>query len=124
MNEKELKEQLLAAGATEEQIAKITRIYGDFKENEISQIFDNSDFGYTKIVVERPLKDENGNLVLKKGKPQPDVDLRDTENIPMKESIDEYFSREVLSFAPDAWIDTKKNKGGLPNSFFQIFLQV
>lgn len=51
-----------------EDIAEITKIYGDFKESEISQIYDNKDFGYTKITVERPLRDEEGNLVLKKEK--------------------------------------------------------
>lgn len=106
---------------SEEQIAEITRIYGDFKENEISKIFDNSDFGYTKIVVERPLKDENGNPVLKKGKPQPDADLRDTENVPLKENIEDYFAREVLPFVPDAWIDTKKSKVGYEIPFTRYF---
>lgn len=106
---------------SEEQIAEITRIYGDFKENEISKIFDNSDFGYTKIVVERPLKDEKGNPVLKKGKPQPDADLRDTENVPLKESIEDYFAREVLPFVPDAWIDTKKSKVGYEIPFTRYF---
>ena len=106
---------------SEEQIAEITRIYGDFKENEISKIFDNSDFGYTKIVVERPLKDESGNPVLKKGKPQPDADLRDTENVPLKENIEDYFAREVLPFVPDAWIDTKKSKVGYEIPFTRYF---
>ncbi len=49
-------------------IDEITKIYGDFKENEISKIFDNEDFGYTKVTVERPLYNENGELVLKKRK--------------------------------------------------------
>lgn len=57
---------------SKEDIAEITKIYGDFKESEISQIYDDEDFGYTKITVERPLRDEEGNLVLKKGKKQPD----------------------------------------------------
>lgn len=106
---------------SEEDIAKITQIYGDFVENEISQIYDNADFGYTKIVVERPLRDEEGNPVLKKGKPQPDASLRDTENIPLKEDIKEYFEREVLPFAPDAWIDEKKSKVGYEIPFTRYF---
>ena len=57
-------------------IEEITRIYGDFKKNDISKIYDNEDFGYTKITVERPLRDEKGELVLKKGKKQPDTSLR------------------------------------------------
>ena len=94
---------------------------GEFKETDISKIFDNEDFGYTKITVERPLKDENGNLVLKKGKPQPDSSLRDTESVPLKEDIQEYFNREVLPFVPDAWIDTKKSKIGYEIPFTRYF---
>lgn len=63
---------------------------------------------YTKITVERPLLDENGKPVLKKDKKEPDTNRRDTENVPLKEDIDEYFKREVLPFAPDAWIDKNK----------------
>ncbi len=46
------------------------------------------------------------------GQPEPDADLRDTETVPLKESIDEYFRREVLPHVPDAWIDTTKTKVG------------
>lgn len=102
-------------------IEEITRIYGEFRENEISQIYDNADFGYTKITVERPLLDEDGNPILKKNKPQADSSLRDTENVPLKENIDEYFKREVLPFAPDAWIDTKKSKVGYEIPFTRYF---
>lgn len=102
-------------------INEITQIYGDFIENEISQIYNNEDFGYTKITVERPLKDENGELVLKKGKKQPDTSLRDTENVPLTEDIEEYFKREVLPFAPDAWIDKNKSKVGYEIPFTRYF---
>ena len=105
----------------ENAIEEITRIYGEFRENEISQIYDNEDFGYTKITVERPLLDEDGNPILKKNKPQADSSLRDTENVPLKENIDEYFKREVLPFAPDAWIDTKKSKVGYEIPFTRYF---
>ena len=105
----------------ENAIEEITKLYGDFTESEISKIFDTTDFGFTKITVERPLKDENGQLVLKKGKPQPDTSLRDTENVPLKEDIQEYFEREVLPFAPDAWIDEKKSKVGYEIPFTRYF---
>ena len=62
--------------------------------------------------MERPDREEKGEPVLKKGKPVPDANLRDTENVPMTEDIGEYFRREVLPYAPDAWIDTKKTKVG------------
>jgi len=47
-----------------------------------------------------------------KGKPEPDPELRDTESVPLKESIDAYFKREVLPHVPDAWIDKSKTKVG------------
>lgn len=105
----------------ESAVDEITTLYGDFRESEISKIFDNSDFGYTKITVERPLVDESGKPVVKKGKKQPDTALRDTENVPLKEDIDEYFKREVLPFAPDAWIDEKKSKVGYEIPFTRYF---
>ena len=102
-------------------IDEITRTYGEFRKSEISQIYDNADFGYTKITVERPLVDEDGKEILKKGKPQPDSALRDTENVPLTEDIQEYFKREVLPFAPDAWIDEKKSKVGYEIPFTRYF---
>ena len=105
----------------ESAIAEITRLYGDFVESDISKIFDTADFGYTKITVERPLRDENGQLILKKGKPQPDANLRDTENVPLKEDIQAYFQREVLPFAPDAWMDEKKARVGYEIPFTRYF---
>lgn len=107
----------------ENAIEEITRVYGDFRENEISKIYDNADFGYTKITVERPLLDEDGNPILKKNKPQADSSLRDTENVPLKEDIDEYFKREVLPFVPDAWVDTKKSKIGYEIPFTRYFYE-
>lgn len=102
-------------------IEEITKLYGECRESEISKIFANADFGYTKITVERPQKDENGELVLKKGKVQPDSALRDTENVPLGEDIQAYFEREVLPFAPDAWIDEKKSKVGYEIPFTRYF---
>ena len=119
---------------SDDQIDFITKLFGDFKEVEqngvpISRIFENEDFGYSTITVERPLLDEAGDVVLgqkgkTKGKPQPNVSLRDTENIPLRLNIDEYFKREVLPHAPDAWIDTEKTKIGyeIPfNRHFYVF---
>lgn len=48
----------------------------------------------------------------REGLPEPDVELRDTENVPLKESIQAYFEREVLPHVPDAWIDHSKTKIG------------
>ncbi len=151
---------------SDEHIATITRLFGDFTEAEyvsvfdaagqqlgqpqlvtntdtppkvpeggrlkrvpIARIFNNADFGYTTITVERPLKDEAGKPVLgskgkQKGKPQADSALRDTENVPLGEDIAAYFKREVLPHAPDAWIDETKSKVGyeIPfNRHFYVF---
>ena len=105
----------------ESAIQEITKLYGDFAESEICKIFANEDFGYTKIVVERPLRDSNGELILKKGKKQADSTLRDTENVPLTEDIEEHFAREVLPFAPVAWIDKKKSKVGYEIPFTRYF---
>ena len=105
----------------ESAIEQITQLYGDFVTSDISMIFDNEDFGYTKIIVERPLLDEAGKPVIKKGKVEADPSRRDTENVPLKEDIDEYFEREVLPFAPDAWIDKGKSKVGYEIPFTRYF---
>ena len=89
------------------------KVYGD--KNGIyceSKVFESVEFGYNKIVVERPQRDESGNIILKRGKPVPDTSLRDTENVPLVQDIDAYFAREVLPYAPDAWIDHSKTKVG------------
>jgi type I restriction enzyme M protein len=115
-------------------IDDITRIFGAFEEVTrdgvpISRIFRNEDFGYRTITVERPQRDEAGNVVLAmkgkgKGKPVPDADLRDTENVPLSDDVHAYFEREVLPHAPDAWIDEEKTKVGyeIPfNRHFYVF---
>ena len=100
----------------------IVKAYGSFENCAVygdkdgiyceSKIFETVEFGYNKIVVERPLWDENGEVILKKGKPVADASLRDTENVPLTQDIDRYFEREVLPYAEDAWIDKKKTKVG------------
>jgi type I restriction enzyme M protein len=197
-------------------IDTITRLYGDFKQNEFSKIFDNEDFGYQRITVERPLKlnfqiseerierlkeenafinlasskkkgvsgekeieegkllqesilemlssmdseklyknrdeftkvlkqqikkegidvkppilktilkalseqDETADVCTVKGEPEPDTNLRDYENIPLKEDIHTYFEREVKPHVPDAWIDESKTKVGYEINFTKEF---
>lgn len=204
---------------SEEHINEIVRIYGDFKEGEHCKIFDNEDFGYRKITIERPLrlnfkideerikelynqtafknlatskkrgeaglkeieegkrlqeqiieallsikdgvvyknreeftkkiknlfkekdikvnatllkailsalseKDETADICRdNKGNPEPDPDLRDTENVPLKEDIYEYFEREVKPYVPDAWIDETRTKIGYEIPFTRYFYQ-
>lgn len=100
----------------------IAQAYGEFRHDAIygekdgvychSKIYGTEEFGYNKIVVEQPMRDENGAVITKKGKPIADPSLRDTETVPLVEDIDAYFSREVLPYVPDAWIDKKKTKVG------------
>jgi len=121
----------------DEHIADITRIFAAFEEVTrydeasktnvpISRIFPNEVFGYRTITVERPLRDESGKAVLGtkgklKGLPQPDADLRDTENVPLSEDVESYFKREVLPHAADAWIDHEKTKAGYEIPFNRHF---
>ena len=123
---------------SQEHIEDITRLFGNFEEHSrqvdgspvpISRIFANDAFGYHTITVERPERDAQGRVVLGtkgkgKGKPVADASLRDTENVPLSDDITEYFKREVLPHAPDAWIDTDKTKVGyeIPfNRHFYVF---
>ncbi|TCR81530.1 class I SAM-dependent DNA methyltransferase [Rhizobium sp. BK376] len=102
---------------------------GKVKLAPLSQIFPNEAFGYRTITVERPLLDEHGKVVFgsrakSKGQPQADTALRDTENVPLSERIEDYFAREVLPHAKDAWIDDEKIKVGyeIPfNRHFYVF---
>lgn len=100
----------------------ITQAYGEYKDNQRygdddiyceSRIYDTKEFGYSKIVIEHPMLDENGVILRdSKKRPIPNVDMRDSENVPLTEDIDEYFEREIKSYAPNAWIDKKKTKVG------------
>ncbi|MGP4073705.1 type I restriction-modification system subunit M [Piscibacillus sp. B03] len=203
----------------EADINKITQLYGEFSENEYSKIFDNEDFGYRKVTIERPLrlnfkvdedrihrlndekafqnlvkskkkgeagikeveegeklqqeivrvlhglasdelyknreefekilnnafkyaniklnatlkkavlsalseKDETADICTdKKGNPEPDPDLRDTENIPLKENIHDYFEREVKPHVPNAWMGEESIKIGYEIPFTRHFYQ-
>jgi type I restriction enzyme M protein len=108
---------------SEDHIKDITRLYGEFKESEHCKIFDNNDFGYRKVTVERPVMENGVVLTDKKGNPKPDSKLRDTENIPLKEDVEEYMKREVLPHVPDAWIDEKKTNIGYEINFTKYFYQ-
>ena len=187
---------------SEDQSASILGIYEAFEESRVSKIFDTTDFGYTKVCVERPLRlrfdlteeqrqrlqldatvlklkddraqelasvleklklarqapwnddaaffaalhkalpwkpaaglvkviraylgerDETANPVLDAdGKQVPDSDLRDFENVPLKDDINAYFAREVLPHVPDAWMDRSKDKVGYEISFTKYFYE-
>lgn len=87
-----------------------------------SKVFNNEEFVYLKVAVETPLKDENGKIKLdKKGRPQPDKSLSDTEIIPITENIEAYMEKNVYPFNPDAYIDDKKTKKGYEIPFTRLF---
>jgi type I restriction enzyme M protein len=181
---------------TANQIEEIVRLYGRFEEGERSKTFDNVDFGYTRVAVERPLrlryrmttedkarfldacphllddvqaidkalgrepqsdwnvvwarvqdllherrsrwkqaeqrlfrnvfteKEPEAEPVLKGGSDEgyePDADLRDFENVPLKDDIDAYFEREVRPYVSDAWMDRAKDKVGYEINFNRVF---
>ena len=179
-----------------EQIEGIVRLYGLFEDSERSKLFDNDDFGYTRVTVEQPLrlryqmtiedkarfldacpyllddvqaidkalgrepsydwnatwesiaallherqsrwkkveqklfrdvfteKDPQAERVRKDGREkgyEPDTELRDFENVPLKDDIDAYFEREVRPHVPDAWMDRDKDKVGYEINFNRHF---
>ena len=107
---------------SKEHIDNITKIYGDFVENEYSKIFENEYFGYRKVTVLQPELNNDGTPKKnKKGEYIPNKELTDTENIPLQETIEEYMNREVIPFAKYAYIDESKTKIGYEISFTKYF---
>lgn len=114
---------------SDECINLIVKAYTNFVNEEInengliveSKVFGNSYFGYTKVTVETPLKNEKGELVLKKGKVQPDKSKRDTEIVPLDEDIDGFIEKNVLPYNKDAYLDRSLDKVGYEIPFTRIF---
>jgi len=108
----------------EQHIEDITKMYGEFKPNEYCKIFENKEFGYAKVTIERPERNAKGEIMKdKNGKPKPNSSLRDTENIPLKEDIDVYIKREVLPHVADAWADETKTNIGYEINFTKYLYQ-
>ena len=110
-------------------IALIVKAYNECANNEYingllsveSKVFDNNFFGYTKVCVETALADEKGNLILKKGKPQPVKGKTDSDIIPLSENIEEYFAKNVLPYNVNAYMDRSKDKIGYEIPFTRLF---
>ena len=113
---------------------EIVGIYDAHEEGEHSKILPTSEFGYWSITVERPLLDDDGEVIRdSKGKPKPDSKKRDTDNVPFTyggntagvdgkdATIQAYFDAEVAPHVPDAWIDQRKTKVGYEIPFTRIF---
>ncbi len=112
----------------------IVELYAAHTDNERSKILPTDAFGYWTVTVERPLRDETGEIVRdRKGAPKPDAKLRDTENIPFTYGsndlgqsardavIQAYFDAEVKPHVPDAWVDAARTKVGYEIPFTRQF---
>lgn len=116
---------------SDDDIKKITQIYGEFKESKESKIFNNSDFGYARVVVERPLVEGGVIVTDKKGNPKANTKLRDNENIPLSvgavestnKEIEAYMDAEVRPHIKDAWVDYSKTKIGYEINFTRYFYE-
>ena len=105
----------------QEHIAKIYELFDKFTNSKYSKIFDAEDFGYVQIIVDRPKRNSDGEVETRGNKPVPDAELRDKENIPLKESIEEYFAKEVTPFALDAYYSMDTAKIGYEINFNKYF---
>jgi type I restriction enzyme M protein len=108
---------------SDEQRDLILKIYLDFKESEISKIYENNFFGYTKITIEQPLKEYGVVVKDKKGFAKTDSSLRDNERIPLGVDIQDYFEKEVKPHLPESWMDRSKDSVGYEINFTKYFYQ-
>ncbi len=108
---------------TDEHVQLVTRLYHDAMDtdDERVKVFENADFGYQRITVERPKLGDEGKPQRNRKGQVPDPDLRDNENVPLTENVDDYIKREVLPHVPDAWVDTTKTKIGYEVPFTRHF---
>jgi type I restriction enzyme M protein len=100
---------------------ELVKMYRDFTEGEHSKIFPNTYFGYTKVIVEQPLIEDEKVVLDKKGLPKPDSSLRDSERIPLSQDIEEYYEKEVKPHIPNSWMDRSKDKVGYEINFTKYF---
>jgi type I restriction enzyme M protein len=126
---------------TPDAIAQIVQLYGgalgEYADDPRVKVLTRETFGFQRITVERPLLDDLGAQVLKKGKPQPDPKLRDQENVPLpagfldlgegerskvlREVAEEHLANEIHPYVADAWIDHAKTKLGFEIPFTRQF---
>jgi type I restriction enzyme M protein len=106
----------------DEQREELIQSYLKFEESDISKIYSNEFFGYTKVVIEQPLLDDDGEIITdKKGNPKPNTKKRDYERVPLEQDIDDYYEREVKPHLPDSWMDRNKDKVGYEINFTKYF---
>ena len=103
---------------------KILDIYLNNIEGEHSIVFPNSHFGYTKVTIEQPLLDDDGNIITdRQGNPKPNSKKRDYERIPLDQDIEDYYDKEVKPHLPNSWMDRNKDKVGYEINFTKYFYQ-
>ena len=86
-----------------------------YEENGLfveSKVYDKDFFGFTKVTIETAQVDDNGNIILKKGKKQPVKGESDSELVPLGENIEQYIEQNVVAYNPLAYADLTKNKIG------------
>lgn len=107
-----------------EDIEKILSLYLDYKENEYCKICDNSFFGSFQLTIEQPLRNADGELVLKRNEKQADSSKRNYESVPLDVDYQTYFEDQVLPFIDqDSWIDVSKTRINFEINFTQLFSQ-
>lgn len=106
----------------EEHVKEILGLYISFEENEFSKIFENKDFGQYELTIEQPLRNDKGELVLKRGQKQPDSSKRDTEKIALDADWKRYFQEEVLPHIdPESWVEVSKTRKLYEINFTKYF---
>lgn len=119
---------------SEDDRRQILESYSAYEESDYCKILPIEEFGYWTITVERPQRDQDGQIVTtSRGKPVADSSLRDTEKVPFtyagntdgiggyEATVDAYMRSEVLPYVDDAWIDKKKTKIGYEILFSRYF---
>jgi len=107
---------------SDEQREELIQSYLNFQESEISKIYDNKFFGYTKVTIEQPQKDEDGNTITdRSGNPKPDSKKRDYERVTLEQDVDDYFETEVKPHLNESWMDRNKDKVGYEINFTKYF---
>jgi len=102
---------------------QIMQLLMDFKETPQSKIFPNAEFGHWSVKVYQPQRDEQGNIIYKKGKPVVDKKSKDTEIIPLRYpgGIEGFFEKEIRPYSPDAILDYSSVETGCELSFTKYF---
>ena len=111
----------------------ISLAYGEFKNDKVygdlngiyceSKIVEAESFGYKKVVIENPIRDELGRPCINKGKKVPDPNLSEVEMIPLNISSEDFLKEKIHPLFPDAWINEKKTKVGYEISLTKYFFR-